>query len=284
MSISINEENKMKKTHAILFLFSGFLGLTILSFAQFTTEEISEREKWETFLKTAGIVGEKQIGGGSIKTAPWRLDLEKDGISRGALWKNPEGKLSGHDESWKWEIAAYRLDKYLALNMVPPTVEREFQGKRGACQLWVTAAMDLRKKNSDKIETPSDMLYAWNNAIYMTWAFDTLIANKDRNAGTILITKNWRLMLIDHSRSFGTSVESAKEPIYDEEKQAAEGMKRLPRTFVEKLKAMNIGSVTEAIGDYLTDDEIKAVLKRRDLILKEIARLIEKYGENNVLY
>jgi len=274
----------MKKKHAILFLFIVFLGLTFLSFAQFTPEEVSEREKWETFLKTAGVVGEKQIGGGDVKMAPWILDFEKAGISLRALWKNPEGKLSGHDESWKWETAAYRLDKYLELNMVPPTVEREFRGKRGACQLWVTAEMDLRKKNREKIETPSDKVYAWNNAIYLTRAFDNLIANKDRHAGNILITKDWRLILIDHSRSFGTSVEFTKEFISAEEKQATEGMRRLPRAFVEKLKALNIKSLTGVVGDYITDEEIKAVLMRRDLMLKEIARLIGKYGENNVLY
>jgi hypothetical protein len=274
----------MKKRQAILSLLTVFLGSAFLSFAQFTPEEIGERAKWETFLETAGMAGEKQIGGGEVKTAPWILDLEKDGTSRRALWKNPEGQVSGHEESWKWEIAAYRLDKFLELNMVPPTVERVFRGKRGSCQLWVTAEMDLMKKNREKIETPSDRIYAWNNGLYLTRAFDNLIANTDRHAGTILITKDWRWILIDHSRSFGTSDKLPSEGIIAEERQGAEIIKRLPRTFVEKLKALNIGSVKEVVGNYLTEEEIKAVLKRRDLILKEIARLIEKYGEGDVLY
>jgi hypothetical protein len=274
----------MKKRFLTVLFFVIFLGLYFLSLAQFTSEEIAERAKWEEFLKTAEIVGENQIGGGDVEMAPWRLNLEKDGMKRGALWKNPEGTVAGHEESWKWEIAAYRLDKYLGLNMVPPTVEREFRWKRGSCQLWVTVEMDLRKKTREKIETPSDKVYSWNNAIYLTRAFDNLIANEDRHQGSILVTKDWRLILIDHSRSFGTSKKLTTELIYSGENNDSEIMRRLPRAFVEKLKGINSELVGQVTGDYLTDKEIEAVLKRRDLILKEIAGLIEKHGEDDVLY
>jgi hypothetical protein len=274
----------MKNNQVFLFVVTVFLGFACLAFAQFSPKEVMERAQWEAFLETAGMAGEKQIGGGEVKMGPWILELEKDGTSRRALWKNPEGRASGFEESWRWEIAAYRLDRFLGLNMIPPTVERGFRGKRGACQLWVTAEMDMLKKNREKIDIPSDRTYAWNNALYLTRAFDNLIANIDRHAGTILITKDWRWILIDHSRTFGTSEKMTSEAIIAEERQGAEVMKRLPRAFVEKLRALNIGSVTEAVGNYLTGDEIKAVLKRRDLILKEIARLAEKYGEGDVLY
>jgi hypothetical protein len=274
----------MKNKQVFLFVVTVFLGFACLAFAQFSPKEVMERAQWEAFLETAGMAGEKQIGGGEVKMGPWILELEKDGTSRRALWKNPEGRASGFEESWRWEIAAYRLDRFLGLNMIPPTVERGFRGKRGACQLWVTAEMDMLKKNREKIDIPSDRTYAWNNALYLTRAFDNLIANIDRHAGTILITKDWRWILIDHSRTFGTSEKMTSEAIIAEERQGAEVMKRLPRAFVEKLRALNIGSVTEAVGNYLTGDEIKAVLKRRDLILKEIARLAEKYGEGDVLY
>jgi hypothetical protein len=273
----------MKKSVLTVLFFVIFLGLHFLSRAQFTPEEIAERAKWEEFLKSAEIVEERQIGRG-VETAPWGLSLEKNGMKRGAIWKNPKGTVAGHEESWKWEIAAYRLDKYLGLNMVPPTVEREFQGKRGSCQLWVTAEMDLRKKTREKIETPTDKVYSWNNGIYLTRAFDNLIANEDRHQGSILVTKDWRLILIDHSRSFGTSEQLTTELIFSGEKDDSKIMRRLPRVFVDKLKSMNSEVVKEIVGDYLTDKEIAAVLMRRDLILKEIARLIEKHGEADVLY
>ena len=183
------------------------------------------------------------------------------------------------------EIAAYRLDRYLELNMVPPTVEREFQGKRGCCQLWVTAEMDLRRKAREKIKTPSDKVYYWNNATYLHRAFDNLIANEDRHYGNILITKDWRMILIDHSRSFRTSKKFSTELIYTEKHtEGPKIMRKLPRAFVEKLKALNFELMKDIVGKYLTDKEIEAVLMRRDLILKEIDKLIKKHGEADVLY
>jgi hypothetical protein len=275
----------MKKRLMTVLFFTIFLGFHFLSISQFIPKEIAEDAKWEEFLKTAEITGKRQLGGGKAVTAPWRLALEKDGIKRNALWKNPEGLQKGYLEGWKWEIAAYRLDRYLELNMVPPTVEREFQGKRGCCQLWVTAEMDLRRKAREKIKTPSDKVYYWNNAIYLHRAFDNLIANEDRHSGNILITKDWRMILIDHSRSFRTSKKFSTELIYTEKHiEGPKIMRKLPRAFVEKLKALNFELMKDIVGKYLTDKEIEAVLMRRDLILKEIDKLIKKHGEAEVLY
>ena len=273
-----------KRLMTVLF-FTIFLSFHFLSVAQFTPEEIAEDAEWEGFLKTAEITGKRQLGGGKAVNAPWRLTLEKDGIERNALWKNPEGLQKGYLESWKWEIAAYRLDRYLELNMVPPTVEREFQGERGSCQLWVTAEMDLRRKVREKIEIPPNKVYHWDNAIYLQRAFDNLIANQDRHLGNILITKDWRMILIDHSRSFGTSEEFTTQLINTEKQNDSPRiMKKLPRAFVEKLKSLDFKLIEAIVGEYLTDEEIKAVFLRRDLILKDIDERIKKLGEDKVLY
>ncbi len=42
--------------------------------------------------------------------------------------------------------------------------------------------------------------------------------------------------------------------------------------------------IRNAVGEYLTDKEIAAVLVRRELLLKEVDRLIEKFGENKFFY
>ena len=275
----------MKKGSMTVLLFAIFLGFHFLSIAQFTPEEIAQDAKWEEFLKTAEITSKRQLGGGKVVTAPWILVLEKEGITSNALWKNPEDLQKGYLEGWKWEIAAFRLDRYLGLKMVPPTVEREFQGKRGCCQLWVTAEMDSRRMVREKIKIPTNKIYYWNKAIYLHRAFDNLIANEDRHYGNILITKDWRMILIDHSRSFRTSEEFSTELIYTEKhKEGPRIMRMLPRAFVEKLKALNSESMKDIVGEYLTDKEIEAVLMRRDLILKEIDKLIKKHGEADVLY
>ena len=275
----------MKKGVLILFVFIVVFVFSNQLAAQFTEEEIAQREKWEKFLLEAEIIEQEQMESREAVTSPWKLELEKDGIQHRALWKNPEGRMKGFLENWRWEIAAYRLDKYLGLNMVPPTVEKRFRGDRGSCQWWVTHMMTLKHKYEKKIKTPNIKVFYWNRALYLQRAFDNLIANEDRHQNQYLITEDWQMILIDHSRSFRTSKKFTNKLIYDEKyKEGARIMKELPRAFVEKLRSLTLEVIQEVVGEYLTDKEIEATLMRRDLIIKWIDDRIAKLGEDAVLY
>jgi len=275
----------MKKRFITFFIFIVILGFSFRLIAQFTPEEVAEREKWEEFLKTAEIIDQQQMTSRQAVTSPWVLTLKKDDITRRALWKNPEGRFRGYWEGWKYEIAAYRLDKYLELNMVPPTVEKRFKGDRGSCQLWVEYEISLLNFIEQKIAVPSYKIFHWNRATYLQRAFDNLIANEDRHAGNVFITKDWRILLPDHSRSFRATKKYTQNLIYTEKhKEGAKLMRELPRSFVEKIKALNFELIKDIVGDYLNKSEINAVLARKELILQEINKLIQKYGEDKVLY
>jgi hypothetical protein len=275
----------MKIKFISFFTFLLVLGFGFQSIAQFTPEELAEREKWEEFLKTATIVGQKQQKSREAVTEPWELTLEKNEVTRKALWKNAEGRMKGYMENWRWEIAAYRLDKHLGLNMISPTVERRFMEQQGSCQLWVDYWIKAKDKNEQKIKVPSYKVFYYNRANYLRWAFDNLIANEDRHSGNIFITKDWRIILPDHSRSFRTSNKFTKNLIYTEKhKEGPKIMKELPRAFVEKLKSLNFELIKDIVGEYLTDKEINAVLLRRDLILEFVDERIKKLGEDKVLY
>lgn len=275
----------MRNRIIIPFFFIVFLGFQFQSMAQFTSEELAEREKWEEFLKTAKIIGQEQQKSREAVTEPWDLTLEKNGVTRKALWKNAEGRMKGFIENWKWEIAAYRLDKYLELNMISPTIEKKFRGERGSCQLWVDYWIKAEEKNEKKIKVPPYKIFYYNRATYLRWAFDNLIANEDRHSGNIFITKDWRIILPDHSRTFRTSKKFTKNLIYTEKyKEGPKIMKELPRAFVEKLKSLNFELIRDIVGEYLTDKEINAVLLRRVLILKIINERIKMLGEDKVLY
>ncbi len=250
--------------------------------AQFTPEEITERAKWEEFLAGAEVVDQEQMVSRRAVTSPWVLTLESDQVKNRGLWKNPSGRMSGYFENWKWEIAAYRLDKLLGLNMVPPTVERRFAGDRGSCQLWIEGCISLKEKAEKNIKTPSYRIFPWNRALYLQRAFDNLIANEDRHQNQYLVTEDFRMILIDHSRSFHTSKKYTKDLIYT--KKSNEEMKQLPADFVAKLRALDFAQIQEAVGEYLTDKEIEAVLLRRDLILKDVEDRIAEMGEDKVLY
>ena len=270
----------MEKRIISLLFFIIFVGFLFQSLAQFTPEEVTERAKWEDFLQTAEITGSDQPWKErEAVTNPWRLTLEKEGVVKQAIWKDVQGRVKGYFENWKWEIAAYRLDKYLDLYMVPPTVEKRFRGNRGSCQLLVDFWISLKNKYDQDIKTPSYKVFSWNRALYLQRAFDNLIANEDRHQNQYLITEDWRMILIDHSRTFRTSKNFTKDLIYDAGyKEGPRLMKELPKAFVERLKTLNQEIIREVVGEYLIDDEIEAVLLRRDLILKELDRI------NAVLY
>ena len=93
----------MRNRIIIPFFFIVFIGFQFLAIAQFTPEELAEREKWEEFLKTAKIIGQKQQKSQEAVTDPWELTLEKNGVTRKALWKNAEGRMKGFMENWRWE-------------------------------------------------------------------------------------------------------------------------------------------------------------------------------------
>jgi hypothetical protein len=276
----------MNRRFMILISILGLVGLSLPAATQFLPEEVAERPKWEEFLTMAEIVGQEQMKGSEAVTSPWQLTLSKDGQQHFALWKNIDIRTGRYPDSWKWEIAAYRVDKLLDLNMVSATVERRFQGDRGSIQIFAEAEMSLKQKMERNIKMPSYKIFYWNRALYLQRFFDNLIGNEDRHQNNYLITKDWRLILIDHSRSFRTAKKFTTELLYTEKR--SEGpmeMKELPRTLVDKLKALTAESVKAAVGEYLTDEEVKAVLLRRDLMLLEIDKLIKKYGgEDKVLY
>jgi hypothetical protein len=258
--------------------------------AQFKPEDLARDRFWEGFLSSAKMTAVEQMGGVGARTNPYKMSLEKDGESSFAVWKNPEGRIGGVLEGWKWEIAAYRLDRFLGLNMVPVTVERSYAEKRGSLQLWAKSKMSYKKvldgapKNVD--QPPSGLKgVLFNRGVFLQRAFDNLIANEDRHANNLLLTEDWRIILIDHSRSFRTSPKFVETLLYTETSRTHPGtMTALPEAFVEKLKALTAERLREIAESYLTDKEIAAVLVRRDLILKEIDRLIEKKGRAAVIY
>jgi len=274
----------MKKYTLALVLFATVL-LCRPSLAQFTPDEIAQRDYWEEYLSTARIVSSRQMGEKRGITQPHVLFLEKDGLTRKAIWKPIEGLHKGFSENWRWEIAAYRLDKYLGLNMIPPTVERVHLEKRGSIQLWIKAKTGLKERNGKNYALPQKETSDWNRSMFLQRAFDNLIANEDRHLGNYLVTKDGRILLIDHSRSFRTSKEFTSDLTFSENHWDGNLMMRqLPISFIEKITNLDIELLKNIAGRYLTDEEINAVLLRKALVLEEVNRIIGEFGPSDVLY
>jgi hypothetical protein len=266
---------------AVLLLFLS----TAAAAGQFSPAELAERPRWEDFLKTAAIVGAVQLGEEEGVTMPWKLTLEKGGVVRHALWKNVSGSPLGIVDSWLYEIAAYNLDKLLGLGMVPPTVQKRFRGMAGSCQLWIEDSAVLKKKLQQGLSSKVLDKPQWLRQAYIQQLFDNLIGNEDRHQGNVLITTDERSFLIDHSRTFRTTKAFTNVLPFSEAKFPGVGvMRELPRSLVEKVKALDERSMREAVGNTLNKKEIGAVLARKELVIKEIDRLIAEHGETAVLY
>jgi hypothetical protein len=253
------------------------------SFAQFTAEEIAQREEIEVFLKKAKIVDHEKIGEGVTK--PRRLYLKEGDKEMSGCWKNPEGLRGGALEGWRFEIAAYRMDKLIGLNMIPPTIERAFRLRKGSLQYWITSEMSELDRYRKDIDIPQEKLEVWTKSKYIMRAFDCLIGNDDRTKQNTRYTKDWRIILIDHSRCFRSSEYWTENLPFGKNgfKQKA-AIRVLPRVFYEKIKALSFSKVKDAVGSLLYDSEINAVLVRRDMLVAEIDEMIAEKGADEVLY
>lgn len=277
-----------------------FLGIGSPALAQLTAAEQAEYEKWEDFLRTAKVVASEQLPASEGVTRPYALTLEKTydqvndkgeketvTVRRKALWKNALGdRVGGYKETWKGEIAAYRLSRSLGIHMVPATVEREFQGDRGSCQVWFDAPLNMETMLKKKLSPPGIKNMHFHRAIHIQRAFDNLISNEDRHQRNYLITDDWRIILIDHSRSFRTTKKFTTRLIYDENNKENKTfiMASMPRAFYDALKALTAETVRTVVGEYLTDQEIAATMARRDLMIAWLDKHIAKEGETKVLY
>jgi hypothetical protein len=279
-------QRKKSVKESLLTALACFLLLpVIVAPVQFTKEEITQRGKFEELLKTAEIVKAQEIGEGVTK--PWRLFLKTDESEISGCWKNPEGIQKGHLEGWQYEIAAYRMDKLLGLDMVPPTVEREFEGKKGSFQLWIQSEFSLLDVMEKGIPLPdkNPEVTIFNRGKYLTRAFDSLIANDDRTQQNILYTKDWRTILIDHSRAFRSARKYRKRLLYGKNGSKEKKLfRQLPHAFVARIKSLDYETIESAVGPYLKDEEIKALLARKELILSEIEEMIAESGEEKILY
>ena len=96
------------KIISIFFIFM-LTGLLLAAGLQLEVDKVEGRGEWEIFLRSADIVGHEDIGEGITK--PKKLFLKSGNKEAMGVWKNPEGIQKGFKEEWKYEIAAYEMDK-----------------------------------------------------------------------------------------------------------------------------------------------------------------------------
>jgi hypothetical protein len=169
--------------------------------------------------------------------------------------------------------------------MVPPTVERSYRGWKGSLQLWIYGCTSELARVENDIPYPPEKAERIARMQYLQRAFDSLIGNADRTLQNMLWTEDWRLILIDHSRTFRYGSMHEERLMYG--KSGLRGdlhFYKLPRSFVERVRTLTFERIRQAVEFYANYSEIEAILKRRDILIGEIDEMIAERGEFAVLY
>ena len=231
------------------------------------------RADMEAFMLRARIVKRKGVSKGI--TGTMRATLSDDTLTHDVSiqkideskreFTTAQGKELNFRDSWLFNLAAYELDKMLDLQMIPATVARRVDGNESSVTWWVDdVLMDEGERIKKKVSPPGPR--DWNDQMMVVRVFDQLIFNTDRNLGNLLIDKQWRIWMIDHTRAFR----------WTKELRSPENLQRCDRSLLAKLKALTKENLEAALDDYLGENEIKGVLARRDLIVAHFEQMGEK--------
>lgn len=234
-----------------------------------TAPVISDQEQ-EAFLLGARVVRTRSAGKGV--TDSLRATLTDGTMTHDAQiqtvdehkreFASSQGVELDFVDSWKFNVAAYRLDRMLGLELVPVSVERDWHTKRGAYTWWLDdVLMDEGTRMKNNTAPPGPL--RWSQQTQLIRLFDELIYNVDRNAGNLLITKDWRVWAIDHTRAFRMHT-TLRKP---------ENVTRCDRQVFERLKQLDRPTLERALAGVLDPGRIRALLARRDLIVKRIEGL-----------
>ncbi len=219
--------------------------------------------EFEECVRTSPVVRDQVTPVGV--TRPRRIYFKEGGLCGGALYSDQRtSRESGFLESYYSRIAAYEIDKLLRLDMVPPTVEREHGGTKGAAQLWVDNAVFRKELEGQR----SPDLEGWNTQMRRWRVFDNFVADLDPNAGNQLVVRDpvWQLILVDHSRAFS----SVTRMVFD--------MERIDRPFYDRLKTLDKPTLDASIGKLVLDGS-RSLLRRRDIIVAHFDKLVKAKGE-----
>ena len=218
---------------------------------------IGRYHEFEDYLRTADCVSMNWFApnhaakchfrpGGPIAAMAWRPRIP-----------GPPGVRRGFREHYQAEIVAYELDKLLAMDMVPPTVERQLQGTDGSAQQWVEDVVDA----AGPTQPEGKERERWDHDVLRMTMFDSLIGNRGRVPTNMLRDGAWNLILIDHSRAFGTDSGRVGR------------LKAIDRELWTKIDALTRPQLDGVLGRWLAPAEIKAILARRDLMRADVKSL-----------
>jgi hypothetical protein len=232
----------------------------------------------EAFLSTAKIVTDPPADG----RRSWLATLDDGTRKHDAGVETADGSGPTRRD-YRFNVAAYELDKVLGLNLVPPSVERQVSGRAASLVWWVdNFAMNELDRRRKGIEPPDPE--GWLRQVQAVRVFDELISNTYRDTSpalylntvwdNLLITRAWAVWITDHTGSFRSRTQL----------EDADSLTGCPRNVLARLRELNRQRLHQTLGRYLSSQQLDALEARRALLVRNFDDQIARRGEAAVLY
>jgi hypothetical protein len=267
---------KNKKALAVLILTFFFSGTWFQSKSHAVSQENAKQKELESYLRTAKIVSKRRAGG---RGENWIISLDDGKTARYGFFKLlNQTRPALITDSYKYGIAAYELDKLLDLNLVPPVVEREIEGRKGSLQIFIEGALNESVRRMKKIKPPEAEKF--KNTMEDLSVFENLTYSPsfcgERELDDILIMdkEDWKVWRVDFSEAFAPSPELIP---------ACE-ITGCSKKLCQNLINLEDKVIKVKLKPYLNDEEMSMLLKRKKLVIEKIKKLAEEKGEESVLF
>ncbi len=233
---------------------------------------IGRYSEYENFLSTVEIERTESFSAG-VTGGTMHAFFKPGGLAaEGALRSLRPGRHDGFFESYKSEAAAYRLDRLLELDMVPPTVERVYDRRMVTLQLLVHHTKMLKDVSAQNLRAADRV--KWDYQVHRMWVFDDLVANIDENTSNLMFDPETNFIKVDCSRCF---TDMLVQPF-----EIGKRFSQIDRPFFDRVKALDQATVKREIGAFVEGSAISALFWRRDAIVKAFEKLVRQKGEAQV--
>lgn len=157
---------------------------------------------------------------------------------------------------WQNEVATYRLDRLLGIDMVPATIARTIDGQPGALQFWIEETVTAAVMEREQLRLPR--WCSLESQYNLMRAFDALTGNLARHAESVLLGREDGLArLIDHAAVFPVS----------RRLDARIARPTVGAELARRLRTLDAAKLAVTLAPWLDRAQQKAILVRRDALL-----------------
>ena len=225
----------------------------------------------ERFLAKAKVKDVRPLGRGD--TRPLLLVLNGKDLDKRGLFKHVDRSVEvraadGSElvlmDRHQHEVAAYKVDRMLGLGKVPVTVVRTLaEHGTGSLQSWIEGSIDNTRIDREELSASETKLL--DGRLARGRVFDALIGNPERKQSDILHRpEQGQIFFVDHSAAFSAS--------HDLGSFLGDEGCFLDPEFEQALRALSREEVDDELEPWISKEQIRALMARRDALLKQCDR------------